>query len=502
VRRLRSGGAAGIMTSPARYPYGEGVMNLGVLLLYCKDTDEVRAANALPFSRFTREWAAGAVGRVASYLFAQSGGRETVTFKVFDWIKLSKTESEWSALGFGALAALRKEIEGKTLESLDPFTHILIGIDHSTSGGGSTPGALTHLAASNFTPSLIAHELGHRYGAPDAFGETADGETRYANRFCVMGGLGWPAVFADGAIPDPTAQMLNQSGPGMSAPTLMATGWLKEDEHASGVELSDTSLFSTGGAVCELAALAGAPGPLSTRPPVVARYHDLVIEYRVASDGGWDRGLPDPGSGAGGWVVVHRSDRTAPRALYVDAVAARPGAVLVLGKDDPVDLFNPGPVRVSILSSDATARTVRIGLARRAARPLPSGTTHVGVDVGGGGLVWTPGRGFVRVPPHSPLIEVLDGLARIQGLQDSMAIASRDEAEGLAREATEVVRGLERTVAGLAVRPSVSPLAHALETISRLGEERGTTRTSVERSRQLAEVRQILARAVEEERQR
>ena len=39
-----------------------------------------------------------------------------------------------------------------------------------------------------------------------------------------MGALGIPAVFADAAIPDPTTQMLNQSGPGMSAPTLMATG--------------------------------------------------------------------------------------------------------------------------------------------------------------------------------------------------------------------------------------------------------------------------------------
>ena len=104
-------------------------MNLGVLLLYCKDTDELRRTNGNPFTRFTREWATGAVGRMASYIFAQSGGRESIAFKVFDWIKLSKTEAEWMALGFGAYASLRKEIEGQTLESLDPFTHILIGID-------------------------------------------------------------------------------------------------------------------------------------------------------------------------------------------------------------------------------------------------------------------------------------------------------------------------------------------------------------------------------------
>jgi hypothetical protein len=477
-------------------------MNLGVLLLYCKDTDELRGTTGPLFTRFTREWATGAVARVASYLFAQSGGRETVSFKVFDWIQLSTTEAEWSKLGFAAYASLRKEIEGKTLESLAPFTHVLIAIDHSLSAGGATGNGVTHLAASDFIPSAISHELGHRYGAPDAYREVTGGETRYENRYCVMGGLGWPAMFLDDAIPDPTTQMLNRSGPGMSAPTLMATGWLNEDEHGSGVELSDSNLFSSGGAVCELSALAGAPEPLSSRPPVVVRYRDLVIEYRVASDDGWDRGLGDPGPGAGGRVVVHRSTRGAPRAVYVNSVAAKPGAALLLGKDAPEDLFNPGPVRISILSFDAAARTVRIGLARRAAIPLPGSTTYGGVDVGGGGLVWTPGRGFVRVPPHSPLINALDGIARIQGLQESIAIASRDEVEALSREATEALRGLERIVAGLNTRHSVSPLAQALETVSRLAEEHGPTRTSVERNRQLAEVRHILATAVEEERQR
>jgi hypothetical protein len=469
------------------------------------------------FTRFTREWAEGAIGRVANYFFAQSGGRETISFKVFDWIPLSKTEAEWSGLGFGAYDSLRKEIEDNIGDSLDPFTHILIGIDHSQSGGGTTFEAsthvVTHLAASNFTPSLIAHELGHRYGAPDAFRETATGENIYENRFCVMGALGWPAVFADDAITDPTAQMLNQSGPGMSAPTLMATGWLKEDAHGLGVKLSDNDLFSSGGVVLQLSALAGAPGPTWRRPPVMIRYHDLVIEYRVRASDGWDRGLPDPGTGAGGWVVVHRSDRSTPRALYVNSVAARPGAVLALGKDDPLDLFNPGPVKISILSFDASAHTVRLSLARRAARPLPGVTTYGGVDVGGGGLVWTPGRGFTPVPPHSPLIRVLDEAARIQALQEMMAIASRDEMAGLSREAAGALDSLTQSVAGLRIEPSVSPLAHALENVSRLlstseelessTEDREMTQRFIKASRQqLAEVKQILARAVEEERQR
>jgi hypothetical protein len=476
-------------------------MNLGVLLLTCQ---EGRGTT------FTRAWTEQAIGRVADYFFAQSGGRETITFKVFDWIQLTQTEAEWSGLGMGAYSTLKPSLENTIGESLDPFTHVLIGIDHSMSSGGTTPGALTYLAASNFTPSFIAHELGHRYGADDAFRETPTGPQIYQNNFCVMGAEGWPYVFADPVLADPTAPMLNGSGPGMSAPTLMGTKWLNEDQHGLGCELSDNNLFSSGGAMVELSALAGAPGPNWNRPPVVIRYRDLVIEYRVRASDGWDRGLAEPGDGAGGWVVVHRSERGAPRAVYVNSVAARPGVVLLLGKDDPRDLFNPGPVKISVLSFDANARTVRLHLGRRAARELPSGTTYGGVDVGGGGLVWTPGRGFTKVPPHSPLIKVLDEVVRIQALQELMALASRNELEALAHEAAQVMQGLRESVSGVQVQPSVSPLAHALENISQLhttsqsigpdGGDGAAQRFIESSQQQLAGVKQILARAVEEER--
>lgn len=476
-------------------------MNLGVLLLYCQ---EGRTTS------FTRDWAEGAIGRVADYFFAQSGGRETITFKVFDWIKLAQSEAEWSGLGFGAYSTLRPSIEEELGESLAPFTHVLIGIDHSQASGGTTPGALTYLAASNFTPSFVAHELGHRYGADDAFGETAAGPERYRNRFCVMGALGWPAVFVDNAISDPTAPMLNQSGPGMSAPTLLATGWLKEDEQGLGVDLTGSNLFSSAGSVHELSALEGAPGVTGIRPPVLIRFQDSVIEYRVRTDTGWDRGLPDPGADAGGWLIVHRSARGAPRALYVDSVAAQPGAMLLLGKDNPLDFFNPGPVRISVLSFSAGARTVRLRFSRRPGRELPSSWIFWGVAAGGGGLVWTPGRGLKPVPPHSPLIRVLDEVAAIQGLQEMMAVASRDEVDGLSRAAAKALLSLQRSVAGLRIEPSVSPLARALENISALHKsteqfegstgDSDTIREFIAASRQqLTEAKQILARAVEEE---
>jgi hypothetical protein len=481
----------------------EGEMNLGVLLLYC---EEGRG------TRFSRVWAERAVQRLAEYVFAQSGGRETITFKVYDWIQLPLTAAGWSALGFGAYASVRPYVEQMTGESLDPYDHILIGIDHPQSSGGTTPGTFTHLAAKNFTPSLMAHELGHRFGADDAFGEMTTGVERYLNRYCVMGGKGFPGTFTDESISDPDAPGLNRSGPAMSAPTLISTGWLDEDEHGTGLDLTSNILSSAGGRIEELSMLAGAPGPGWTRPPLVIRFQDLLIEYRVALPDGWDRGLPRLRGGAESWVVVHRSPRGAPAAVYVDSLPARPGASLVLGKDDPFDIFQPGPLRISVLSVNAVDNTVRLQFSKRAARPLPSGKTYGGVDVGGGGLIWTPGRGFTKVPPHSPLVNVLEEVAHIHALQEILAVAAKDEAAPLAEEVSRALGNLQQSVAALRVEPAISPLAHALQSITALQESgerldptvenlemlREFVQTSIQR---LAEVKRTLAQAMEAETQ-
>lgn len=489
-------------------------MNLGVLLLYPQE--------GRTMSSFTREWAERAIQRVADYVLAQSGGRETISFKVYDWIEVPFTAAEWSALGYNEYPLLRPSIEKALGEretpkvpsvSLGQYTHILIGVDHPQSiGGGTTPGPkrdTSYVSAVNFNPSYVAHELGHSYGAGDASGETAKGPVIYENHFCVMGSRSFPYTFTDDTLADPNnPPILNQSGPGMSAPTLMATGWLNENEHGMSLDLSDSTL-SSGGRIEELSALAGAPGPLGTRPPLVIRYYDLLVEYRVGVPDGWDRGLPDPGVGAGGYLVMHRSSPGTPRARYVDSVAVEPGAVLVSGKDNPFDIFNRGPLKLSVLSFNAAARTVRLNVSRRAARPPLSGTTYEAVNHG---MVWTPKKGFTPVPPHSPLLNVLEEVARVYALQELLAIASDDEVPGLSEETLRALRTLQQSVAELGVEPSVSPLAHALESISKLHgiserlhsstDDREMTREFVEASRQqLAEVERILANAVEEDRQ-
>ena len=86
---------------------------------------------------------------------------------------------EWpnlSSMGFDSVRPLVEEATGTMSNSFD---HVLIGIDVPGASGGTTLGAYTFLAAQNFSPSSIAHESGHSFGASDAFQESPVGNIRY-----------------------------------------------------------------------------------------------------------------------------------------------------------------------------------------------------------------------------------------------------------------------------------------------------------------------------------
>lgn len=168
-----------------------------------------------------------------------------------------------------------------------------------------------------------------------------------------MGSQPYPASFVDPTIADPAAPGLSLSGPCMCVPTLLATSWLDEKTQGLVDDFTGAGAVFHGGVSAEVQAVAGVPG-LGLQPPLAIRYDDLLVEYRVAVPDGWDRDLPDAGPGAGGWIVAHRSPVGSPSATLVASMAAAPGNVHVLGDDNPLDIFDDGPLRLAVVSFDAT----------------------------------------------------------------------------------------------------------------------------------------------------
>lgn len=446
-------------------------MRMGVLLFWCNDNPRVTS--------FTKEWAEQALQVTAQYIHDQSAGRQTISANVFEWFELDMTANEWIALSSQGIAPVLEVVEPEMGEKglRERYDHILVGIDVPMASGGTTPGDVTFLAAQEFSPSYIAHELGHRFGADDAYGDSPNGPVVYINQFCVMGANGVPETFTvqeldnQPAPPGRPPAWLAQAGPGMAAPTLLATGWCNEKQHGVALDLSDSNLFG-GGRTEDLGALVGAPGTKMQGPPLIIRYQDLLIEYRVASPTGWDRGLPDPGPGGQGHLVVHRSPVEGPiRATFLDSVVAAPGARLMFGTDNPLDLESPGPLTISVLS--ATASAVRLVLSRRPGRMLsPQGQIYGGVDVGGGGLVWTPGGGLHVVPPHSPLLPVLTQLSRVYDLQDLAVLATSEELEPITDLIAQQLSGLQESIVALPTVSSPAPLDDALLQLEQLNAAR------------------------------
>jgi hypothetical protein len=438
-------------------------MNLGVLLLTCKGEPRITS--------LTKQWVEQCAERTAQFHFAQSGGRVQISYKVYDWFELNMTGQEWNNHGFNVGNVVRPVVSQALSLDLSTHDHFALVIDKADARLGATSGVHTHLAARDLNPAILQHELSHVYGAPESSLDTPQGPQLYGNLFCIMGFERQKYSFSDPTLTlpfDVDEADHSLSGPGMTAPTMMTTGWLDFSQRNQGQDISAS--LGTGSMTLQLAALRGAPAPSYQGPPVFA-WADLgdrkIIEYRQRD--GWDRAMPDPGPGATGWIVFHRTPLGMPVTnLQIGAMPAAPGQTFSFGEDNPLDIFNPGPLKVTVMSVHAASSTVNLHLSRRKAKQLPGSIGFGGVDVGAGGWVWTPGRGFRPVPPHSPLLAILDKVADLSQLQELAGMMTGPEAEGLLQATSQSLVQLQESVMRLERVPAKPALFEALETIAEL----------------------------------
>ncbi|MER5490017.1 hypothetical protein [Streptomyces sp. NPDC002490] len=452
-------------------------MQIGVLLLTCKGSPRRTTFTAAQVERVMAE--------VTAFYSAQSGGRVNLTWTVRDWQEAPFTSAEWHAKGMGATQAVADEL-GFTL----PYDHVVTVIDEPDSSGGTTPGSITHIAAVDFGPAGLCHELGHRFGAEDAWGPVNGELERYRDPWCAMGWLGH--TYHVPGLDDPGAPDLHRAGPGMSVPTLIETGWLDPKASHVLVDLSKSgSVHQAGGVVVELSALTGAVSGPTARGPVGVRVGGVLVEYRTRSGAGADKGLPDPGH----WIVAH-TDPTGDTPVSAELVAAFPATVGTLrsfGEDDVFDLFHDGPLQVFVMSLDEAKGTVRLAFSRRRARPLE----QEGLGSGDGVMVFIPGVGFKPIPPHSPLVGIVEKVAAVHALHEAQLVATDDERPALERLTRKALDTLTERSRALPTGSVPSPLEEALEYVTELRRDDSL----VDRAR-LATVEGVLAEAVRSAAQR
>jgi hypothetical protein len=147
----------------------------------------------------------------------------------------------------------------------------------------------------------------------------------------------------------------------------------------------------------------------------------IYIEFRMNE--GWDVRIPDP------CILLHRQsvhpgDGRPCSELLVANPGAKPNPRPELREGEFFEIGNVNDVsrvyaRITVTRIDVDNREALIDVDIRQAfiEPPLAGTPFGGVTRGGDGWVWTPGRGFVRVPPRSPLLRVLELMADYEALQ-------------------------------------------------------------------------------------
>ena len=253
----------------------------------------------------------------------------------------------------------------------------------------------------------VSHEVGHGLGLEHSRLENSDVE--YGDRWDIM--TAYDSIFLDstGTLTPPGSAYFT-FGPGLNAVNMELVGWLDVTRVFTG----------RGSASFKLRPLhrRELPGWLAAKLQI--GLETIFIEFRMNE--GWDIQIPGP------CILLHRqTNHPLNGRACSEIIVANPGAaigpqtemyegdVFEMGEaNDPFGFF----AQIKVTRIDAQTREALLNVYVRERRQVePSGTLYGGVTSDGGGLIWTPGKGFVKVPPRSPLILVLEMIAQIETLQ-------------------------------------------------------------------------------------
>ncbi len=382
-------------------------------VLLCKFNDD--ATEPHPVDWYERLFTAAGTGSENMVDFFRDMSHGNVDIggsKVFGWLTIPHPRSDYA--GSGANDAGRQQLiqwarDAAAAKKIDltPFFRPMVVMNVATDLFGGGAGAVS--SPDNTVPSLLGQEMGHGFGLAHS---RIDGSTTdYMDPWDIMSTAG-PYEASHPTWVD--------VGPGMNAANMDGRGWLDGSRVWSGsagtIQLRPLHRRDLNGWLC-------------------ARVGEFYVELRVRDR--WDRAIPSP------TVLVHRFEDNHSYLMRGTSGSAALG---------PNDRFEQGSssmpwerwVSVAVDDIDPNAQVATVSLIDRAAdRPPVAGPGEIfgGIAHDGGGWIFVNGH-IHRVPPRSPVLELLEQLSQVQS---SLSIARTTERT---TQVQATYRRLAATIAG------------------------------------------------------
>lgn len=335
--------------------------------------------------------------------------------RVFGWYTLDMKRSEYKGLaGRGDLLNRARQAAAANGDNLSQYVSVGVCMNVQTDLFGGGDGVVCDNLSTE--PRFLGQEMGHFYGLDHSRADTIkpcgeDSTIDYKDFWDVMSTAG--CAFSS---PHPRYSSI---GPGLNAANMASRGWLDE----SRVWKASTSSFDT---VVQLRPLhrRDLPGYLA------ARLGKYLVEFRSKEK--WDAAIPRPA------VLIHRFDDNHSYIMSANSGEQDLVAGNVFGTADSV--FTEA-TRIEVVEINANEQFAKIRLVHHPAFEEPSlgGILFGGVDRGGEGHIFVPGRGFVPIPPHSPFVQILRHIA---SYESSEAIASVHLRNSVRRETLSAISSL------------------------------------------------------------
>ena len=250
----------------------------------------------------------------------------------------------------------------------------------------------------------VAHEMGHGFGFPHSRRDGAADE--YGDFWDIMSAYSVSSV-TGANLPPGVDPEYRRVGPGLNAASMDQMGWL-----------DPARVWQGGGGSVTLRPL----HRLDLPGYVAARIGSHYAEFRTQER--WDSGLagaavffhhvgPHPSDGR---LCSYLAPGRSPAGATVQAL--RVGDVWQKGSE--LDIYSDF-LKITVTRIDATLREADLDVYLRPARhvPMEYGYLFGGVAVDGGGMIFVPGKGFRKVPPRSPLLDLLRDMVEVLAIDET-----------------------------------------------------------------------------------